>query len=468
MSDLTGLGILVLGAGVSGCAAARLAHSRGAEVTVVDSAPRERLSADALRLESEGIALRCGELPAAWDGPEVSQVVVSPGIRLDSPLHRLAESTGAAIVGELEFGASFLKCPCLAVTGTNGKTTTTELLAACLEGAGCRALASGNIGLPVSQVALENRQLDYLVVEVSSFQLEHAASFQPQVAILLNVTPDHLDRHGTLERYRSLKARLLEQVAPGGTAIYHAAVEESLRLPETVRRSRIWLAGETPNIDGRPGGKDWRVGVDGLRTVAQGEEGLSEELLMPRSMLTLQGNHNLANALAVVAAMDALGFPFEKYRMQLSNFQSGPHRIQFVAARNGVKYFDDSKATDADALVQALRTLGPSVGKTVHLIAGGLDKGCSLAEAKSEIRMYVKDAYLIGDCRLRLAQEWKDETECRIFDSLEDAVASAAQDALDGEVVLLSPGCASMDMFKSYEERGRRFAAAVSALPPVD
>ncbi len=478
MSDLSGQRILVLGAGCSGIAAARLARSRGAEVIVVDAAPAEKLVSAQAVLSGEGIALQCGVTGDHWDGAEIFRVVVSPGIALDSPLHRLGESTGAPLVGELEFGASYLSCPFLAVTGTNGKTTTTELLTACLKGAGYNALAAGNIGLPLSQVALDAPQLDFLVVEVSSFQMEHAASFRPTGALLLNVTPDHLNRHGSFENYRALKCRLLEQVIPGGHAVYHAALEGNLQLDASVRRSRLWFSFEEPKLEGRPVGQEWRVEADGLHCLTLGEtvitqasqaafplESLQDELMMRRASLQLQGNHNLANALAVVALLSSLGIPLEKYRIALCNFRSGPHRIEPVGKKNGVLYVDDSKATDVDAMIQALLTLGTGAGKCIHLIAGGLDKGCALTEVKKQLRIYVKDVFLIGACRQRLAYEWSDEVPCKLCESLEEAVSLAAAQAEDGDIVLLSPGCASMDMFRSYEERGERFVAAVEALP---
>ncbi|MGN0866529.1 MAG: UDP-N-acetylmuramoyl-L-alanine--D-glutamate ligase [Oligosphaeraceae bacterium] len=460
MKGLEGLEILVLGAGGSGRAAAQLACAQGARVLVADSAPVDPAPEKSASLQAQGVEFLWGAGGERWQGREISRVVVSPGIPLDSPLHRWGESTGAPLVGELEFGASFLNCPVFAVTGTNGKTTTTELLTECLKDAGWKVRSAGNIGVPVSQVAWEQPELDALVVEVSSFQLEHATSFRARGAILLNVTPDHLDRHGSLERYTALKARLLEQLLPGGVAVYHAALEESLRLSPEIRRVRLWLRGEEPGSAPRPAAEDWQVAADGIRRLTP-----AEELAVPRYSLRLQGNHNLENVMAVVSLLTALGIPRERYRVALSHFQCGPHRIQTVGEWRGIRFVDDSKATDVDALVQALRTLGPCAGKGISLIAGGLDKGCSLEEAKPDIRMYVKSVFLIGECRHRLQEAWREEAPCVLCDSLEEAVTRAAQGASSGETVLLSPGCASMDMFRSYAERGERFAAAMKALP---
>ena len=458
--NLQGRGVLVMGAGRSGVAAARLAKAKGAVVTLLDGASPERFAGLAPQMAQEGITFIPGFQEERWNGAPIDLVVLSPGIAPGASLEHVAISTGAPLRGELEFGAAFLNCPMLAVTGTNGKTTTVELLTTCLQGAGKRVLAAGNIGLPISQVALEQPELDYLVVEVSSFQLEHASTFHPLVGVVLNVTPDHLNRHGTMETYQALKLRLLNQIRPGGHAVYHAQLDSLLNLPSEVTLNRLWLIGEEASPGAR--GLDWLVNSDGLAQLKT--DGKCQKLLS-RASLQMVGNHNLANALAVVATLSSIGIPLQEYQAALGNFQSGAHRLQRVAERDGVVFFDDSKATDVDAMRQALKTLGPTRGKKILLIAGGLDKGCALSEAKSELRMYVKETYLIGDCRHRLAELWGTEVPCHVCDSLEEAVLNAASSAQAGDTVLLSPACASMDMFKDYEERGDRFRKAVLALP---
>ncbi len=462
--DLHGRQVLVLGAGKSGQAAALLAQAKGGVVTVLDNAPLANLTEVNQLLTERGIALRAGYQQEVWDGPPISLVIVSPGIADDSMLGQVAHSTRAPIMGELEFAAGYANWPLYAITGTNGKTTTTELMVTCLEAAGKRVRAAGNIGLPLAQLVLENPDLDCVVIEVSSFQMEHAATLRPQLAVVLNVTPDHLSRHGTMEVYRGLKMKLLSQLAPGGHGIYHAALEEWSAIPPSCSRSRIWLADEFPSAD-TAGGKDWVVTADGAGIMAGNGE---VEILVRRSSLQVQGNHNLENVVAVIAALTQLGVPLEQYRIALEKFQCGAHRQQVVAELGGVKYIDDSKATDMDAMRQALRTFGPSAGRNIRLIAGGLDKGCSLTEVKLELRMYVKELYLIGACRERLWSTWNEDVPARCFVTLEDAVAAAAADAAPGDVVLLSPACASMDMFRSYEERGERFTAAALKFGAVE
>ena len=456
MSDLAGRTVVVLGAGRSGVAAARLAKARGAgAVVVVDNAPAEKLARLAGELAAQGIELRAGFGEDAWAWDASALVLVSPGVAAGSALARRAASSGAELLGEQEFASLLAPWPLLAVTGTNGKTTTTELLTACLNAAGRRAVACGNIGTPLSAVVLENPPLDYAVVEVSSFQMEFASRFHPLGGIVLNVTPDHLNRHGSMEAYRRLKLDVLRQLRPNGHAVYHAALEPWVETLAGCSRSRLWLSGEA--LPPCPGPADWAVSVEGI-----GRAG--EPPLVPRASLCLKGNHNLANAMAVAALLTALGIPLASYRQALESFQAGAHRIERVVQANGVDYVDDSKATDVDAMRQALCTIGPVRGRKIHLIAGGLDKGCDLTGAETELRMYVKGAYLIGACRSRLAQTWGGEIPCREFGSLEEAVEAASAAAEPGDVVLLSPACASMDMFRDYAERGDRFAAAARRL----
>jgi UDP-N-acetylmuramoylalanine--D-glutamate ligase len=457
MQDLLGKKIVVLGAGVSGCAAARLAHSLNASsVALLDSAPAEKFTELSAQLASDGITLICGDAAQNYDGA-CDIAVISPGVPNDCAMATRIRAKAAVFKGELEFAFRYCPWPVYAVTGTNGKTTTVELFTACLKAVGKKVMAGGNIGTPLSQIALEKPELDCLVAEVSSFQLENATDFHPTAAILLNVTPDHLNRHGTIEAYRGLKTSLLEHIAYCGHAVCNAQLDSAVNYPQGVSRARIWNQGEYNASAKLDGVRDYAINAQGIIEI--NDDG-SESLLVKRSSLQLRGNHNLQNVASVIAAMSALGYNLADYRMALENFHSGAHRIQTVVNAGGVKYIDDSKATDVDALIQALRTIGPSAGKNIILIAGGLDKGCALSEAKSELRMYVKSIYLIGQCRERLAQQWKEIVDCTLCESIEAAVEQAAKQAVAGDIVLLSPACASMDQFKDYAERGERFRLA--------
>lgn len=461
--EIAGRRIAVLGGGSSGRAAAALALKLGAVVEIWDSA-----EAGTLANLPAGLAAVRGGMPegAAPGVPAPEWCVVSPGVPTTSPLYRYAQGTGAMMLGELEFAAAFCTRPLIGITGTNGKTTTTELLTACLNACGVKAVAAGNIGLPLSQLVADGCDADYIVLEISSFQLEHCAGLRLMAGVILNITPDHLDRHGSLEAYTALKASLARLVLPGGTLVCPAALTAAIPLPAGLRRCRIWLnapgggadMGELP----KPG--DWAVLPPGAAEfVASGGGRWSVRFM--RTQLQLKGNHNLVNLCAAAAIVQALKLPLEACQGCIGAFRAGAHRIQRIATVKGVDYYDDSKATDVDALVQALRTVGPSRGRRVLLIAGGLDKGCTLEEAKTELRMYVKSALLIGQCRRRLADEWRDATEVSQYDTLEAAVQAAANMAQEGDAVLLSPGCASMDMFRDYVQRGVLFAQAVQNLP---
>jgi UDP-N-acetylmuramoylalanine--D-glutamate ligase len=452
--DLQGRRVLVLGAGCSGIAAARLAAARGATVDVADAASREKLEGCAAALAAEGIALHCDVTEWFWEKPDM--VVVSPGIPLESPLVRSVSTPEVEIFGELGFACRYCRGPIYAITGTNGKTTTTEMLTAALKAAGRRPVACGNIGVPLSQIVLERPDIDCLVLEVSSFQLELPAGISVDAAVILNVTPDHLDRHGTMENYRDIKLRLAAATRPGGIVVCNASLVPLVAQCTSSTVSALVPAGEKRV----PGVPNWLVLPEGIGFAADGD---SPEIstCLPRSAMRVRGNHNLANAAAVCAVMSALNVPVDGYRAALGEFKCGPHRLETVGEVRGVTYIDDSKATDIDATRQALRTVGPGAGRHIHLIAGGLDKGCALTDAETELRMYVKQAYLIGSCRQRLAELWQGEIPCLLCDGMEEAVRFAAENAEAGEIILLSPACASMDAFKSYAHRGEAFIAAM-------
>jgi UDP-N-acetylmuramoylalanine--D-glutamate ligase len=304
---------------------------------------------------------------------------------------------------------------------------------------------------------MEGGDYDCAVLEVSSFQLELPEGLAVDAAAILNVTPDHLDRHGTMENYRDIKLRIAALVRPGGTVVCNSALIPWMHCGEGAVPAALCTAGENSVA----GMTSWTVAPEGIciRTADGGEN-----LFIARSALCVRGNHNLANAAAVCAVMSALGIPAESYRGALGEFKCGPHRLEEVGQVGGVTYIDDSKATDVDATRQALRTVGPAAGKHVHLIAGGLDKGCALTDVETELRMYVKQAYLIGTCRQRLARLWEGEIPCILCENMEDAVRKAAANAEAGDIVLLSPACASLDTFKSYAQRGEVFVAAMRAL----
>lgn len=436
--------VFVLGAGVSGVSAARLAVALHYDVTILDTGtpPPERLAG--LR----GVHIFSGPDALRWSGtPDV--VIFSPGVPLDSPLARLADATGAPQISELAFGASFIKCPILAVTGTNGKTTTVEMLEWALKHMGLNAIAVGNIGLPLSELVLRNGEYDFIVAEVSSFQLEHPGRFAPAVAALLNITPDHIVRHHTMQRYIDTKLALFCSNPPPKIVVNSATLQIE-QVARALNNSPVLTFSANPNLCAD-------FAFDGRALVRNSSSGPA--ILTMADNLPFTASHNLENALAALAVIDAAGLDVAAAAATLSSFRTGAHRLQTVAASGAITFIDDSKATNVDALIKALDSL-KYCKRDIALIAGGFDKDCSLDEAIPALRSTVKSITLIGQCAPRLMKSWGTAVPAAICHTIEDAVTAAANTIPSGGIVLLSPACASQDMFRDYEERGNAFAAA--------
>lgn len=446
--------ILVIGLGISGEAAAELALQSGARLTVLDAVDGARQQARAESLRTRGADVRLGWNREAWDGTAPTLAVLSPGIPPASVLGRLAAGLTCPVVGELEFGFRHVACPVLAITGTNGKTTCTELLAACLRQAGRRVLAAGNIGVPLCEAARKSGQLDFLVVEVSSFQLETCERFAPLAAAVLNITPDHLDRYGGMPEYAKAKALIFRNMPDAGRIVLRPDVAA---MPEI--RAALPAAG-TPVLFSSTDDLWSAYFLDSDGMLCRREGGKSVPL-MHRDQLKLKGLHNVENVLAVIALAELAGVPFPNLRAGLEAFAPSPHRLELVAAANGVRYINDSKATNPDSVIRALETVAPPPPGRVLLIAGGLDKGMDFSSLSPVLSRHVREIFLIGKSRDMLANLWRGMVYCHQFSSLEAAVDAAVEHAAPGDVVLLSPGCASMDMFANYAERGEAFRKAV-------
>src|SRR5262245_2391804 len=434
--------VAVLGAGLSGSAAALLLRSEGAQVTVLDSAEEKNLLKSTIdNLRAQDVGVICGEA-ANEHSSAYEMAVLSPGIDPTSQLVRNFSSRGIDIIGELELGWRFCeKIPIIAITGTNGKTTTTELLAQMLNACGQRTIACGNIGKPLSEVGREKQPYDVLTVEVSSFQLETIRTFHPSIALWLNFAPDHLDRYRSVAEYRAAKLRLFENQTVDDVAIVNAV--ESL--PE-VRARKITFSAYSNRADFR---------------LSEGAIVFENKPVLRLNQTKLRGSHNIENLMATLAAGHARGLEFEKMVPSLSNYQPRPHRCEFVRQIGGVDYINDSKATNLDAVEKALL----AQTKPVVLIAGGKDKGFDFTPLRNLVKEKVRSTILIGEMAQRIAADWKDVVPSELATSLADAVARAHTTAKSGEVVLFSPGTSSFDMFKSYADRGDQFRALVQALP---
>jgi UDP-N-acetylmuramoylalanine--D-glutamate ligase len=329
----------------------------------------------------------------------------------------------------------------IAITGTNGKTTTTEMLAQMLDACGQRTIACGNIGKPLSEVAREKKDLDFLTVEASSFQLETIKTFRPSVSLWLNFAPDHLDRYASVAEYRAAKLRIFENQTVDDVAIVNAG--ESL--PEIGPR-KITFSAYTDRSDFR---------------LAEGTIVYQNTPVLKLADTKLRGSHNIENLMATLAAGHARGLSFEEMVPPLCAYESRPHRCEFVREIRGVGYINDSKATNLDAVEAALR----AQEKPVVLIAGGKDKGFTFESLRPLVKEKVGSTILIGEMAESIARDWGDAVKCEIANSLADAVERAHAIARPGEVVLFSPGTSSFDMFKSYADRGDQFRALVQALP---
>ena len=453
---------LILGLGISGLAAAQLAAAQlaaaqGGAVVVLDAGDSSVLRERAGTLRAGGVDVRLGWTAEQWSGAAPAVAVISPGIAPGSVLGRLAAGLGCPVISELEFGFRHCACPVLAISGTNGKTTTTELLEHCLRSAGKRVLAAGNIGVALCEAARRSRELDWLAVEVSSFQLESADRFAPAAAALLNITPDHLDRYGSMSRYAAAKGLLFRNLRRADRAVLR---RDLLDWPEI--RAALPRDGSRPVLfSGDDAGEaDWFLRADGQLCRRRPDGGAVP--LLSRRDLQLKGVHNLENVLAVCALCELAGVPFAAIRPGLESFQPSPHRLQWVGVdANGIAYINDSKATNPDSLIRALETVRGEITGQVLLVAGGLDKNMDFSSVPPHLARHVRGVCLIGSCRERLAKEWNAVVYCEECESLAAAVDAAAGMARPGDAVLLSPACASMDMFVNYADRGNRFCELV-------
>ncbi|MFY9943095.1 MAG: UDP-N-acetylmuramoyl-L-alanine--D-glutamate ligase [Desulfobacterales bacterium] len=443
--------VLVVGLGKSGEAAARFLVHRGARVTVTDQSPAVQIGERAAALERLGVRLELGgHSPASFAAADL--IVLSPGVPHTLEPLAQARRRGVAVIGEIELAARFLRTPLLAVTGTNGKTTTTALLGEMLTCSGLRVFVGGNIGSPLIGHVDSGQAVDRVVVEVSSFQLDTIATFRPSVGVWLNISDDHLDRYPGPAAYAASKARLFENQQAADAAILNGQAETIRRLTAACPARRLYFTGR-------------RAGEWGASLTAEGlviEDGRQPIQHIDLQQMQLQGVHNRENAAAAALAALAAGGTAAGVESALARFQGLPHRVETVAVVAGVRYVDDSKATNVDAVVRALE----GFREPVVLIMGGRDKLGSYEALKAPVRRGVRQLILIGEARDRIQAALAPECPgaCLAAASMDQAVALAHAAARPGEVVLLSPACASFDMFDSYAHRGDCFRRAVDRL----
>lgn len=449
MIDLAGKRVVVIGLARSGEAACRLLLKQGAAVIGTDRRGEREVGADLCSLEQDGVSLELGE-QYLRSLPSADLVVVSPGIDLREPVLQRIHQAGIPLIGEVELAYRCSEATFIGVTGTNGKSTTTTLIGAMLKQAGLPSHVAGNIGTPLCRVAPCLAAGEFVVTELSSFQLETIEAFRPHVALLLNLAPDHLDRYDRVEDYYRAKARMFENQRSSDVAIINADDPLVLQASARARGRRIAFSRTRPLDTGAyVEGDQLMLALGGIR-----------EVIGRVSELKIQGVHNLENALAAGLAAAVAGAPTTAIRIALTSFEGLKHRLEFVAEIGGVRYVNDSKGTNVGAVVRSLE----SFTNPVVLIAGGRDKHGDFAPLLPMVRERVKRLILIGEAAETLRRVLASVCPTEDASSLEEAVRRAAAAALPGEVVLLSPACASFDMFADFEERGRVFKTAVQGL----
>jgi UDP-N-acetylmuramoylalanine--D-glutamate ligase len=440
--------VLVVGLGKSGVASALFLKAQGARVTVSDAKSPKDLSDQIPVLLDQGITVETGG-HGERTFREQDLIVVSPGVPVDAPLLVQARALGESVIGEIELAAQFLPGTIVAITGSNGKTTTTTLAGEILTASGFSALVGGNIGTPAISFADRATRDTVIVLEVSSFQLETIDKFRPRVAVVLNVTPDHLDRHRTVDAYVDAKARIFENQRGDDFAVLNADDSTCVAMAARTRAQVFWFSRQKEVERGA-----WvRDGNILFREKAQQRE------IMQVSEIPLKGAHNVENVLAAVCAGSLMGCAPEKIRKAVTSFRAVEHRLEYVATIRGVDYYNDSKATNVDATIKAIE----SFPANVHVILGGKDKGSNYSVLNDLLRQRVKRVYTIGAAAGKIESQIKG-VEVVHAETLENALRKADAAAEAGDVVLLAPACSSFDQFKSYEHRGQVFKEIVRGL----
>lgn len=451
--NLTGKRILVVGMARSGIACAALLKNHGAIPVLNDRKKEEAFGTELDHLKELGCEFHLGEDPVALLAV-CEGLVISPGVSIDAPVVKAAKEKGVPVVGELEMAYSLLKGDVLAISGTNGKTTTTTLVGKIFENAGRITHVAGNIGYPLSAVAMEGRREDVTVVEVSSFQLESVKTFHPHVAALLNITEDHLNRHGTMAEYIRLKQRIFENQTADDFAVLNLDDAELVKMAPKCK-AQVAFFSRTQRVENGAFVEDGKIVWQwkGKRTVVCD----ADQILIP-------GPHNLENALAATAMTCAMGVPAPIIRHTLLSFTGVEHRIEKVRVFQGVTYINDSKGTNVDSTIKAVQSMkAPTV-----ILLGGYDKHTDFMPLCREMVQsgQITHAVVMGETARQIRTQLEEAGYTAIVQaySMEDAVDRARQLAVSGGNVLLSPACASFDMFRDYEQRGEVFKQIVQAL----
>ena len=446
--------VLVIGLGGRGRAACELLRRNGAKVVAVDCANNQDLREGARQLRPLGVevALGVSEPPQR----DFSLAVLSPAVPASTPLVQAVRLSHVPLIGELELGYQQVNCLSVAVAGTNGKSTTAELIERILSHNHRKTLLSGHRARPLCSVVEQTKELDFLVLQVDAFQLEVTEFFRPAVAVLMNLAPDHLDRYASPSEYIRANARLFRNQQAFDWAIVQSEALARLReLELPVPAKTVTFSATDPNAD---------IYLD--RGLLLSRVPNWSGPLLDMDHCQIQGPHNAENLMAALAVGHALRLPLERMVDALKTYSAGPNRFELVAEINGVQFINDAKAGNLDALQKALRAARPGLGgePNIWLIAGGKDQGLDFHDAGPLLSKRVKQAYLMGEAGEKIRAAWSLFIPCTVLSSLVEAVTEAARHAVSGDVVLLSPACSSVDPYRNYQERGEIFCRTVKSI----
>jgi UDP-N-acetylmuramoylalanine--D-glutamate ligase len=447
--DVTNKRVLVVGLGKSGVASALFLKAHGARVTVSDTKPQDELKNEIPVLLDQGIAVETGgHGERTFRGQDL--IVVSPGVPVDAPPLVQARALGEKVIGEIELAAEFFPGKIVAITGSNGKTTTTTLAGEILAAGGLSTVVGGNIGTPAISLVERASAETTAVLEVSSFQLETIQTFRARIAVVLNVTPDHLDRHRSFAAYTDAKARIFENQRPEDFAVLNADDPTCVGMATRTKAGVFWFSRK----------KEVKQGAYVREGQILFRDSRGQREIMLLAEIPLKGAHNVENVLAAVCVGVLSGIDAGRIRKAVAGFKAVEHRLEYVATILGVEYFNDSKATNVDATIKALE----SFPANIHLILGGKDKGSDYSVLNDLLRQRVKRVYTIGAAAAKIEGQIKGAAEIVHAETLENAIKRASVSAQPGDIVLLAPACASFDQFRSYEHRGKVFKEVVKAL----
>ena len=447
--DLTGKEIVIVGMARSGMAAAEFLWKRGVRVTLSDNRPAAALESEIRFLKERNIRHETGGHSAElFDSADL--IVVSPGVPLSLPVLRQAAQTGKTLISEIELASRYLRGRVIAITGTNGKTTATTLIGEILRTSGFPVQVGGNIGTPLISLVESSTEDTWSVVELSSFQLEAVPTFRPNIAVILNITPDHLDRYASFEAYAQTKLNIFENQVSSDFAVLNYEDLNLQKAAGSVHSQVFWFSGS----------HEVRCGTYAVGGQIVYQSGQRTERVMTCNEVSLKGRHNLENVAASITAARLAGIPSSSIAERVRNFKAVEHRLEPVAEIKGVHFFNDSKATNVDATIKALEAFQSGV----ILILGGRDKGGDFTVLSSLLQQRAKSLVLLGEASDKIRTQLEGAVPMTQARSMDDAVKLAFQQAAPGNTVLLAPACASFDMFQNYEHRGREFKAAVARL----